>query len=169
MRNGYTVIELILVIAVIGILTAVSSANLTKNLREAKLQDTCLEASSILDKAYTKGSQTLDYSAYAVTFSKSGSSLILELSENGAALDTYEVKGINISSVKIDGTSYISMPLIIKFKHDGMISLNEGTSEEKTGDIVEIELNSESYTSITKTIEIKSLPPGSVTIKQVAK
>lgn len=158
MKTGFTIIELLVVMAILAIILSFTLGNIIKAVSDAKFRSFLDEVSLIIKKAYimTKDEEILD--KYLVRFSGT-SDLVVELiqkDENGErVLDKAKGRGISLNC---------SLPLELCFTPDGSIVCNgiKNFTELPFSQVVD--------PSSGKIIKVDSLPPGSVeVIRQVSK
>lgn len=125
-NKGFTLVELLVVIAIIGILAVVAVPSLFKNINKAKVSDIV---------SYVNAVKTEALSQYADTDGTDGTGITVKTVTD--ALDGNAPEGTTLSSVSVDATSgkvsiTISVPKDIVTEVDDKIEDGSVTVVEKT-------------------------------------
>lgn len=170
MKRGFTLIETVVVVAIIGILAGISFTSMEKMNSGARLQSFCDEASSLIRKGYKIDSSVMDFDSAWVVFEKglNGISFKLYKKEGNSEkiVGTIENNNVVLKEIKINGVDYevLKDGFNFKFNNDGTILISSGNTSEINSDILELVFSLKNNET-EKTIELKSLPPGSVVVK----
>jgi prepilin-type N-terminal cleavage/methylation domain-containing protein len=175
MKKGFTLIEMIIVLAIIGVLISVAYMNINKTNSKATADSISNEISSMIREVYENSNKEMDYSLwnleinnYAITEpGQSENMLFVKLRKGNTVIK--EISSKTVSLKETTTSNFSSKYYYISFDSSGKIILkskdelgNETTSNVESLSFDVIYLND---TSSKKTVEIKSMPPGSISVK----
>lgn len=171
-KKGFTLIEMTIVIAILGILLSIAYINFTKSIVASRLDSASSEIASMLRDVYENGNKSMDYESYYVKIIKNQEVYKIELINkkdgNEKVVRSAEYKDINInfyleenehnkSNIEFRDVNYI-----IFTPEDGLIvkySLNE---EGQEINLIQISNKSESN---SKRVYIDKIPAGNIRVE----
>lgn len=174
MKRGFTLIETVVVVAIIGVLAGISFTSMEKVNRGARLQSFCDEASSLIRKGYKIDSSAVNFDFAQIAFEKDLNGISFKLykkeKNNEKIVETVENNNVVLKEIKINGAydevldKALKDGFNFKFNSDGTILISNSNTSENKADILELVFSLKN-SETEKTIELKSLPPGSVVVK----
>ncbi|MBZ4664297.1 MAG: prepilin-type N-terminal cleavage/methylation protein [Caloramator sp.] len=170
-KKGFTLIEMTIVVAILGILLSIAYMNFTKSIINSRLDSAASEIASMLRDVYENGNKSMDYDTYYIKISKNEGTYRIELikkEENEKVIRGTEYKDINInfyleekennkSQVEFSNINYIFFT-----SEDGLkvkYSLNEDGQEIN---LIQISNKSESN---SKRVYIDKIPAGNIRVE----
>ncbi|MCX7911184.1 MAG: prepilin-type N-terminal cleavage/methylation domain-containing protein [Endomicrobia bacterium] len=153
MKKGFTLIEMVIVVAILGILLSIAYINFTRANCLAEVDRATNEIAAMLRDMYEYGNKELDYDKYSLEFQTTSNELNITMKKNS----TDEIRSAKFKNIeiKINGTSIING--IVKFNSDGKTKL-DGT------DFSEIKVKHKSYSN-EKTITIYTISQGTIKVE----
>lgn len=119
MKKGFTLIEVILVIAIICILSGITFVASLGSLKSSKVEGFSIEALSLINKLYDYQSSRSDF----VESDLETYNIVFEKNNNNVAV-TLKNKDNEIDSIKVSNIVFIS-DINIRFKEEGYKTLGE--------------------------------------------
>ncbi|CCJ33097.1 prepilin-type N-terminal cleavage/methylation domain-containing protein [Caloramator australicus] len=164
MNKGFTLVEIIIVLAIISIIAAVTTLNFVRLGKSSRVDSYANEIASMLKETYENSSKEMDYESWHVEIKKIGDKFYVELKGNNAQK---EIELVNVDIIIKNDSSTLTLQnsVSIMFSSNGnvIVKYDDGTKLENENLYVEIcERNNP---SIKKVIEINSLPPGNIKVK----
>ena len=164
MKKGFTLIEIIIVLAIIAILIAITNLNFIRLGQNSKIESSANDIAAMIKDVYENSNDEMDYTKWNVGINNQDDKFIVSLNNNGQTVRKIELKNTNIEIN--DGNSNIPLgaTYYIRFNSNGsiIIETNAATNEYEN---LNVKISDKGNSSICKTIEIKSIPPGNVIIK----
>lgn len=167
MKRGFTLIEVIVTMAIVSLLAGISAPKIISMSKKSRLEEFTLSFASIISEAYQNSNNEDDYSFWKVEIDncysrdnvivrlKKGDSIIKKIVPENIELELYETNTENFS----DGIFEIN------FDSLGYLHCNSN-SESHALDSMDIEVMEKGgYDGMM--VHIKSLPPGTVTVETV--
>ncbi|SHF18590.1 pilus assembly FimT family protein [Caloramator proteoclasticus] len=99
-KKGFTLIEMTIVVAILGILLSIAYMNFTKSIINSRLDSAASEIASMLRDVYENGNKSMDYNTYYVKINKNEGTYRIELIKkeaNEKVIRSAEYKDININ------------------------------------------------------------------------
>lgn len=135
MKKGFTLIEMVIVVAIIGILLSVAYINFTRANCLAQVDSATNEIVAMLRDMYEYGNKELDYNKYSLVVQSSSNELNITMKKDANEIRNAKFKNIEIIINKSNITSGI-----IKFNAEGKTKLDGN-------DFSEIKVKHKSYSN----------------------
>lgn len=172
MKKGFTILEIVTVLAIITILLGISIPNLVRLNANARLDESTNTIASILKEAYENADKEADFDKYFVEINnfyskeshKDETFLIVRLKDNNKTIKEFRSKSIKLYENTTD--NFKDGVYNLKYNSSGSIVLeNESSTFNEEMEQISIDIVEKDKPSNKKTITIKSLPPGNVLVK----
>lgn len=170
MKKGFTLIEIIIVFAILAVFITISTINFERLNQSSKVESIANDIAAMLKDAYENSNKQLEYDSWRVELIKYGKIFQISLKESNNNIRDIEVNSIVIKLN--DGIQEVLLKddTIIQFNPNGLIKLKSKDKGDFNYDVYEYEklfivLSHKNNPLIEKKIEINSVPPGNITIK----
>lgn len=171
MKKGFTLIEIIIVLAILAILLTISTINFGRFNQSSKVDSLSNDVAAMLKDVYENSNKQLNYDSWKVEMIKDGEIYKIFLKENDNVLRNIETKNIDLTINNGNNDILLKDESIIQFDSNGNIRLKSKDKDALNYDLSNeydrllIVLSYKKNSTIRKTIEINSIPPGNITIK----
>ncbi|WDC83225.1 prepilin-type N-terminal cleavage/methylation domain-containing protein [Caloramator sp. mosi_1] len=166
-KKGFTLVEMTIVIAILGILLSISYINFTKSIIKSQMDSAANEVASMLKDVYENGNKSMDYNAYYLKIEKEEGTYKIKLFKNDKEVSVTEYKNIDLEIKWITQTENrtyeVQIENYIYFSSEGEAVLKYDKTQEGEG-INQIIIISKSK-NVSKKITIESIPPGSIKVE----
>ncbi|QCX32670.1 prepilin-type N-terminal cleavage/methylation domain-containing protein [Caloramator sp. E03] len=165
MKKGFTLIEMVIVAAILGILLSISYINFTRFSVKSKIESTADEIASMLRDTYENGNKGMNFKDYYIEINKNDKKVYLKNQNN-----TIREADIKDFEFIIEGQTINTSNNYIYFSPNAEIFLSHVKLEEdydykdiddkKFSDIV-----IKKSENISKKIHIDEVPSGNITVE----
>ncbi|KRQ88080.1 hypothetical protein ABG79_00247 [Caloramator mitchellensis] len=164
MKKGFTLVEIIIVLAILGILIAITNINFVRLSQKSKLDSAANDIAAMVKEVYEKSNNEMDYTKWKIEIKRGSSNYNISIINNGQVVRSIELQ--NAIMEFNDGNVNLSVDTVnlINFASNGNIVFKNNALNNEFINF-NIKLTNSSNSEIYKTIEIKSTPPGYVIIK----
>lgn len=167
MKRGFTLIEMTIIVAILGILMSISYMNYARISIKSKLESTSDEIASMLKDVYENGNKEMNYKDYYVEIIKNGNKYEVSFKRQSNTIRQVDIKDFEFI---IEGQTINTSNNYIYFSPNSEIFLSHVKLEEdydykdiddkKFSDIV-----IKKSENISKKIHIDEVPSGNIIIE----
>lgn len=165
MKKGFTLIEITIVIAILGILLSISYMNFTKISVKSNVDSKADEIASMLKDTYENGNKEMNFKDYYIEILKNGNNYEVSLINHGNPVRKTDLKDFELI---IEGQAFDSSPKYIYFSPKGKAFLSsEKIEEDYDYNIDDKKISNiiiKKTENISKKIHIDDMPPGNITV-----
>ncbi|CDF57614.1 prepilin-type N-terminal cleavage/methylation domain-containing protein [Thermobrachium celere] len=157
-KKGFTLIELAIVVAILGILISIAYMNFTKSLISSRLDSAANEIASMLRDVYENGNKSMDFESYFISINENNGTYIVELVNKKEGTEKV-VRSVEYRDLTIYyGDSKFQGENVIYFTPEGEV-LNQDGQEIN---LIQIKNKSENN---TKKVYIDKIPAGNIRVE----
>ncbi|GFR36629.1 prepilin-type N-terminal cleavage/methylation domain-containing protein [Thermobrachium celere] len=157
-KKGFILVEMVIVVAILGIIISIAYMNFTKSLISSRLDSAANEIASMLRDVYENGNKSMDFESHFIRINENNGTYIVELiikkegTEKVVRSAEYRDLAIYYGDRKFQGEN------VIYFTPEGEV-LNQDGQEIN---LIQIKNKSENN---TKKVYIDKIPAGNIRVE----